>query len=114
MLVKLIENEHLFGPAYPIPSVPPSSPWFDPQRYWQGPTWFNTNWLIIDGLRRYGYHHHAEALTESMLELVTQHGIWEYYDPQTGEPLGARDFGWTAALTVDLIAPPKAKKDVPK
>jgi len=113
-LVKLIENEHLFGPAYPIPSVPRSSPWYDPQRYWQGPTWFNTNWLIIDGLHRYGYHHHAEALAESMIELVAEHGAWEYYNPQTGEPLGAANFGWTAALAIDLIAPAKVKKDVPK
>ncbi len=114
ILVKLIENEHLFGPAYPIPSTPLNSPWFDPERYWQGPTWFNTNWLIIDGLRRYGYHHHADALAESMLELVKEHGCHEYFNPLTGGPLGASDFGWTAALTIDLIAPPTHKKHVPK
>ncbi len=113
-LVKLIENEHLFGPAYPIPSTPLNSPWFNPERYWQGPTWFNTNWLIIDGLRRFGYHHHADALTESMLELVKEHGCYEYFNPITGEPLGAENFGWTAALTIDLIAPPKATTRVPK
>jgi hypothetical protein len=113
-LVKLIESEHIFGPAYPIPSAPLNSPWFDPVRYWQGPVWFNTNWLIIDGLRRYGYHHHAEALTEVMLELVKQHGCYEYFNPLTGEPLGAHDFSWTAALTIDLIAPAKQKKSVPK
>lgn len=114
ILVKMIENEHLFGPAYPIPSVPLNSPWFDPGRYWQGPTWFNTNWLIIDGLRRYGYHHHAEALTESMLELIKEHGCYEYFNPLDGQPLGAANFAWTAALTVDLIAPPKSKVRVPK
>lgn len=114
-LVKLLENEHLFGPAYPVPSVPLESPWFDPERYWQGPMWFNTNWLIIDGLKRYGYPHHAEALRESMLELVREHGCWEYFNPLTGKPLGASDFGWTAALTIDMIAPPKKKHaDVPK
>jgi len=113
-LVKLIENEHLFGPAYPIPSTPLNSPWFKPDCYWQGPTWFNTNWLIIDGLRRYGYHHHAEALTESMLELIDKHGCHEYFNPLNGQPLGASSFSWTAALTVDLIAPPKENKRVPK
>lgn len=115
-LVKLIENEHMFGPAHPVPSTPLNSPWFDPERYWQGPTWFNTNWLIIDGLKRYGYRHHAEALIESMLELIKDHGCYEYFNPITGEPLGAPNFSWTAALTIDLIAPPKEKikKDVPK
>ena len=113
-LVKLIENDHMFGPAYPVPSTPLNSPWFHPERYWQGPTWFNTNWLIMDGLRRYGYHHHADALAESMLELVKNHGVYEYYNPLSGDPLGASDFSWTAALTIDLIAPPKSKEHVPK
>jgi len=113
-LVKMIESEHLFGPAYPIPTVPLNSPWFDPERYWQGPAWFNTNWLIVDGLRRYGYHHHAETLTEVMLELVKNHGCHEYYNPLNGEPLGADNFSWTAALTIDLIAPVKQKQNVPK
>ncbi len=113
-LVKLLESEHLFGPAFPVPSAPLNSPWFDPERYWQGPTWFNTNWLIIDGLKRYGYHQHAEALSESMLELVQQHGCYEYFNPLNGEPLGVASFSWTAALAIDLIAPVQKKKHVPK
>lgn len=103
ILVKSIENEHIFGPAFPIPSAPLNSPWFDPVRYWQGPTWLNTNWLIIDGLRRYGYKDHADALMESSLELVTRSGFSEYFNPLTGEPLGADNFSWTAALVIDWI-----------
>ena len=103
LLVRLLENEHIFGPAYPVPSVPCNSPWFDPVRYWQGPTWFNANWLIIDGLKRYGFNDHAAALTESTIELATKHGFSEYYNPETGDPLGAHDFSWTAALTIDLL-----------
>lgn len=107
LLVKSIENEHIFGPAHPLPSVPLNSVWFDPNRYWQGPTWFNTNWLVIDGLLRYGYKDHAAALAESMFELVSEHGFYEYFNPLTGEPLGANNFSWTAALVMDLL---KGKK----
>lgn len=103
LIVKTLENEHVFGPAYPVPSVPRNSVWFDPVRYWQGPTWFNINWLIIDGLRRYGYHDHADALKESMLELATEHGFHEYFNPVTGDGLGASNFSWTAAVVLDLI-----------
>ncbi len=103
LLVKSIENEHVFGPAYPIPSAPLNSPWFDANRYWQGPVWFNMNWLIADGLKRYGFKDHAAALVEGSLELVTQHGFSEYYNPETGDPLGARNFSWTAALAIDLL-----------
>jgi len=102
-LVKLLEDEHVFGTAYPVPSVPLDSPDFDPERYWQGPVWMNTNWLIMDGLTRYGYADHAAALRETSLEMVEKSGFAEYFDPNTGEPLGAHDFSWTAALIIDLL-----------
>lgn len=103
LLVSQLENEQAFGPAYPVPSVPVNSFWFQPKLYWQGPTWVNINWLIIDGLERYGFHEHAEALKESTLEMVQKAGCYEYFDPQTGEPAGAANFSWTAALTIDLL-----------
>jgi hypothetical protein len=102
-IVTLLENEQMYGTPYPIPRVPVSSPWFHPKRYWQGPSWVNTNWLIIDGLRRYGFNDHADALTETTLEMVAQSGFAEYFDPQTGEAAGAPDFSWSAALTIDLL-----------
>lgn len=102
-LVKKIESEHQYGPAFPIPSAPVTSPYFDQNRYWQGPSWVNTNWLVIDGLKRYGYKEHAAALTESTLEMVAKGGFAEYFNPLTGDPLGADNFSWTAALTLDLL-----------
>lgn len=102
-LVRMLENQHVFGPSYPVPSVPLDSPQFDAERYWQGPSWVNTNWLIIDGLRRYGYNDHAAALAESTLDMVEQSGFAEYFNPLTAEPLGAHNFSWTAALVIDLL-----------
>ncbi len=102
-LVKLLEDEHIFGSHYPVPSVPLNSEWFHPTGYWQGPTWVNTNWLIIDGLKRYGFDDHAAALTESTLELVKRSGCYEYFNPLDGSPAGAPNFSWTAALTIDLL-----------
>ncbi|HEX7632739.1 MAG TPA: trehalase family glycosidase [Candidatus Saccharimonadales bacterium] len=101
-LVKLLENEHSFGPAYPVPSVPLNSFDFKPKGYWQGPSWINMNWLIIDGLKRYGYKDYAAALRESTLEMIEKSGCYEYFDPLNGEPAGAANFSWTAALAIDL------------
>jgi hypothetical protein len=101
-LVRLLESEHQFGPAYPVPSVPTNSFWFQPKLYWQGPSWVNMNWLIIDGLKRYGFKDHAAALTETTLEMVGTSGCWEYFDPLTGQPAGSPNFSWTAALALDL------------
>lgn len=102
-LVKLLENRNLFGSSYPVPSVPLNSSWFKPTGYWQGPTWVNTNWLVTEGLRRYGFDDHAAALIESTLEVVRNSGFYEYFNPLTGEAAGANNFSWTAALIIDLM-----------
>lgn len=102
-LVRLLENQHVFGAHFPIPSVPLNSPMFDQRAYWQGPSWVNTNWLIIDGLERMGYKDHADALRESTVAMVEQSGCAEYFSPLDGSPAGADNFSWTAALAIDLL-----------
>ncbi|MGP4012274.1 MGH1-like glycoside hydrolase domain-containing protein [Streptomyces sp. 4N124] len=76
---------------------------FDPHRYWRGPAWFNTSWLLERGLRMYGERERAGALREAVLELADTSDFAEYVDPYTGEACGATGFGWTAALTLDLL-----------
>jgi neutral trehalase len=102
-LVRLIENDQQYGPAFPLPSTAVGSQWFQPMRYWQGPVWLNINWLVIDGLRRYGFDEHADALKDISLEMVEKAGFAEYFDPITGEALGTDNFSWTAALAIDLL-----------
>lgn len=102
-MVRLLENQYSFGANYPVPSVPLSSPLFDEDGYWQGPTWINTNWLIIDGLQRMGFTDHATALKESTVDMVKNAGYYEYFNPNSGQPAGSDNFSWTAALVIDLI-----------
>lgn len=102
-LVHLLMNHRKYWLHHPVPSVPLDSEFFDADRYWQGPSWVNTNWLIIDGLRRYGFNEEADELTRRTLSVVAQAGPYEYFDPVDGKGLGAADFSWTAALTIDLL-----------
>jgi len=102
-LVKLLESDKKYGPAWPVPSVAVNDSHFHGRLYWQGPTWVNMNWLIIEGLKTYKYDDHAGALSESTIEMVGKSGCYEYFDPITGEPAGAENFSWTAALAIDLI-----------
>jgi hypothetical protein len=102
-LVKMLEDQHLFAANFPVPSVPLNSEWFQPYAYWEGPTWVNMNWLIIDGLKRYGFDEHAAALTESTVEMVKNAGFAEYFSPLDGSAAGADNFSWTAALVIDLL-----------
>ncbi|GHI07904.1 hypothetical protein AQI88_33505 [Streptomyces cellostaticus] len=76
---------------------------FDPHRYWRGPAWFNTSWLLERGLRAHGERQRADALREAVLSLADATGFAEYVDPYTGEACGATGFGWTAALALDLL-----------
>ncbi|MFF5011984.1 hypothetical protein [Streptomyces sp. NPDC001165] len=79
---------------------------FDPHRYWRGPAWFNTSWLLERGLRTHGDRERADALREAVLSLAGATDFAEYVDPYTGEACGATGFGWTAALTLDLLHQP--------
>jgi Trehalase len=96
-----------FGPSrdapWPVTSASKASPAFDPRRYWRGPVWVNINWFLVQGLARAGLRVEAERLADRTLDLVSRSGFAEYYDPTTGEPLGARDFSWSASLTLDLL-----------
>ncbi|SMF01477.1 amylo-alpha-1,6-glucosidase [Streptomyces sp. Amel2xC10] len=76
---------------------------FDPHRYWRGPAWFNTGWLIERGLRLHGRPAEADALREAVLDTALTSDFAEYVDPYTGEGCGTTGFGWTAALTLDLL-----------
>ena len=102
-IVRQLTDDSKFATPHPIPSVPIDNPDFSSVRYWQGPTWVNTNWLIIDGLRSYGYNELAAKISRDTVDLVTQHGPYEYFSALDGKPLGANNFSWTAALTIDLL-----------
>ncbi len=102
-LVKLLKNHRKYWLHHPVPSVPLDSSFFDSDRYWQGPSWTNTNWLIVDGLERYGFHEEAADLRTRSIAMVEKAGPYEYFDPIDGRGLGAANFAWTAALTLDLV-----------
>ncbi|WP_327314923.1 MGH1-like glycoside hydrolase domain-containing protein [Streptomyces sp. NBC_01235] len=76
---------------------------FDPHRYWRGPAWFNTSWLLERGLRLHGGQADADALRGAVLDIAAGSDFAEYVDPYTGEACGATGFSWTAALTLDLL-----------
>jgi glycogen debranching enzyme len=104
-----VVDEHLMapdrhGPApWALTTVSRATPDFDPRNYWRGPIWINVNWFMIRGLERYALRAEADHLRGLTLELVSRSGFSEYYEPTTGEPLGSREFSWSASLTLDLL-----------
>ncbi len=113
---RLIE-EHLLDPwkyapdwrtRYYLSSTAKDSPLWEPRRYWRGPIWVVMNWLLIQGLKRYGYFELGETIHRHTLDLIARSGFWEYYDPRDGSGCGSNDFSWTAALAIDLLLGTKA------
>lgn len=92
-----------FEVPYPIPSLCPAEPLFDPNSYGgRGSTWININWFLYQGFKSYGFKEEAKELLESALKLVEQEGFREYYNPYTGAGLGARNFSWST-LVLDML-----------
>jgi glycogen debranching enzyme len=86
-----------------LPSFAPTAPEFDPVRYWRGPSWINLTWLVWQGLkdRRSDL---AASLADNMINAVVRSGFREYFDPVTLRGHGSRDFSWSAALILDVVA----------
>ena len=117
---RLVEEHVLNAREFLTPVAPPSvaasEPSYEPgggrgpiRRYWRGPTWVNSAWLVWLGMRRLGYEQEAEQLVTGLIGAVEREGLREYYDPRTGKGLGAVDFGWSA-LIAELADPDPAAK----
>jgi hypothetical protein len=106
-----VVDEHLLNPErfwlpYPVPStaateaafVPGNSRYLWIDRYWRGPTWLFSTWFILRGLLRLGREEEAAHLVDQTAALVTRSGFREYFNPITGEGMGARAFGTSTAI----------------
>jgi Mannosylglycerate hydrolase MGH1-like glycoside hydrolase domain len=106
----LLNEREFLTPVAP-PSVAACEPSYQPngghgpiRRYWRGPTWVNSAWLVWLGLRRLGYEEEAKRLADGVIAVGAREGLREYYDPRTGKGLGAKDFTWSA-LVAELANP---------
>ncbi len=109
-------DETRFWLPVPPPSVAASERAFSMKdtflglrRYWRGPTWVNSAWLIWLGLMRLGYEDVAAELTHRVLGAMARAGLREYYDPVTGAGMGAHDFAWSALAAEFLEPDPRAR-----
>ncbi|MFD7409366.1 trehalase family glycosidase [Streptomyces sp. NPDC059866] len=103
-LIQTLDGPHFHTKSTAlVPSYDLDGHAFDSTRYWRGPAWFNTAWLIERGLRAHGRDTRADRLRDAILTTAGTSQFAEYVDPTTGTGRGTRDFSWTAALTLDLL-----------
>jgi mannosylglycerate hydrolase len=95
---------------YGVRSLDGAHPERSPRNYWRGPVWANVTWLTALGLDLHGEGRAAQALRAQMMLAIEGGGMREYFQPESGRGLGARDFAWTAALGLrELGAVPGAR-----
>jgi hypothetical protein len=102
-VAKLVTRGALASP-YGVRSLDRDHPERSPRNYWRGPAWTNITWLSAWALERRGDADAAAKLRGQMLAAVEGGGMREYFVPDSGRGLGARDFAWTAALTLRELA----------
>ena len=126
-LAKLLQDETKFATPLSIPSIARDHPDYGADM-WRGCVWLNFNYLIAEGLRRYGFDSLAKTMTEKTLLTVNRWfqetgAVFEFYDaedqtapwhlnrkgPQPDEPdyriryHAITDFNWSACFTLLMI-----------
>lgn len=99
-----------FNLPFPVPTVAVSEKSFSASPavfakepiIWRGPTWINTNWYVVQGLRLHKFKKEAEILVEKSVGMVEKGGFREFFNPFTGEGYGAHNFSWST-LVVDML-----------
>ena len=86
---------------YFFTTVNPKDKAFEETRYWRGPVWINSNWIVYQGLINKDKIF-SSSIKNKTLELLENKKFHEYYNYKTGECLGANNFSWSAALYLDF------------
>jgi hypothetical protein len=91
-----------FGARFGPTGVHRDEPTFDPRTYWRGPAWPQLTYLLWLAAARRGREDDARRLAGALVAGAQRSGFAEYWDPDTGEGLGAVPQSWTA-LAVMVI-----------
>jgi hypothetical protein len=86
--------EALWGPT----NVARTHPAYDPGMYWRGAAWPHLNYLLWLAVRRWDLLDVADALADRTRAAAVTSGWAEYWNPETGQGLGAIPQSWTALV----------------
>ncbi len=112
LLVKKLLNPEKFWRKYGIPTLAADDEWYTPYVdyccKWNGPVWLLWNYMVLDGLKKYGYNDIANQLADKMLLAVTtqlkkNHNFWESYSPDNEVLNSPPNYIWDSIMARVLI-----------
>jgi hypothetical protein len=113
LVAYLTDKTNGFWTEFPVPSAAATEEnerngSYSPTDYWRGPTWVNTNALILEGLLRYGYYDLACELYDRTVKMIEANrgpmAFNEGYHPRTGQAVRQGQFSWSAMVVSMLHA----------
>ena len=113
LLLPHLAAPNSFGGRWGLPSVSRDDPAYCDNVYWRGRIWPPLNWMVWQGLRRYGFAAEASELARKSFALFSR--AWdkgrlcaENYNAETGEVLDQPDtdgfYSWGALMPAMAVA----------
>lgn len=111
-LIKKLLDPSKFWRKYGIPTLAADDEWYTPYVdyccKWNGPVWLLWNYMVLDGLKKYGYNKIAGELADKMMLAVTtqlkkNHNFWESYSPDNEVLNSPPNYIWDSIMARVLI-----------
>jgi hypothetical protein len=91
-----LRDQSRFEAPFGLRYLPPAHRSYLPDSYWRGPAWPQLEFLAIQACRRWGLDDLATHLSERSKRAIPQSGWSEYWNPETGNGLGAHPQTWAS------------------
>ncbi len=107
-----LDNEKEFKRPFRIPSLSADHPEYEEYGdYWKGSVWAPTNYMVLKGLDKYGFHSLAYDIAsnyfENVLSVFKKDGtLYENYAPEhieKGRPAQSEFVGWTGLASINIF-----------
>jgi hypothetical protein len=111
-LVKHLTDPKSFWRQFGVPSLaandPHYTPFVDGCCRWNGPVWLLWDYMVIRGLRNYGYQKLADEVSRKILDAVTHqlssnHRFWESYSPDFPVQESPSNYIWDSIMATVLV-----------
>ncbi|WP_052260545.1 MGH1-like glycoside hydrolase domain-containing protein [Photobacterium gaetbulicola] len=107
-----LDDEKTFKRPHRIPTMSADCRHYkDEGEYWRGGVWAPTNYMVLKGLEKHGYHKLAFDIAKNHVQHVADiYGktdtLWENYAPELpvqGNPAKSEFVGWTGLSLVSIL-----------